>query len=370
MIPLVDLNWQTNQVQADVLARFSHLLNGSDFILGNAVDQFESEYASYLGMDHCIGVANGTDALEIALRALELPEGSEVLVPANSFIASALAVLRAGLTVRFVSVQEETQLAHAEQFEDAVTKKTRAIMPVHLYGQCAPMTQIIKLAEEQDLFVVEDCAQSQGALQDDQSAGSFGHVSATSFYPGKNLGGWGDGGAVLTNDASLAKRSQNLRNYGSTEKYIHDTFGFNSRLDSLQAIVLSEKLKLLNAWNEQRQTVADRYRSILAALPEVKIFETLQGNYHVYHLYVVQVNDRDGVMASLKMAGVSSGIHYPRIIPDQLAFRDHSDFRSSRFVNERRTAGNLLSLPIYPGMNNSTLERVLQALEQVFEAKR
>lgn len=365
MIPLVDLKWQTDQIQTKVLARFRGLLKKSAFILGGPVGEFETEYSSFLGVDHCIGVANGTDALEIALRALELPQGSEVLVPANSFIASALAVLRAGLAVRFVSVNEVTQLAHAEHFADALTKRTRVIMPVHLYGQCAPMSEIMKLAQEMDLFVVEDCAQSQGATQDGKSAGTFGHISATSFYPGKNLGAWGDGGAVLTNDADLARRAEKLRNYGSTEKYIHGSLGFNSRLDSLQAVVLSEKLKLLPGWNEQRRSIAKKYDSIFEPKPHVKMVEKLEHNQHVYHLYVVRLANRDEVLARLNVEGVSSGIHYPRIIPDQLAFRSHPDFRSSRFVNERRTANELLSLPMYPGMSNSVQRKIVRTLEQI-----
>lgn len=365
MIPLVDLKWQTDQIQKTALARFRDLLANSEFILGNPVSQFEVEYSSFLGVNHCIGVANGTDALEIALRALELPEGSEVLVPANSFIASALAVVRAGLSVRFVSVNDATQLAHAEHFAEALTKRTRVIMPVHLYGQCAPMAEIMKLAEEGNLFVVEDCAQSQGATQDGISAGTFGHISATSFYPGKNLGAWGDGGAVLTNSAELAGRAENLRNYGSTEKYMHDSLGFNSRLDSLQAVVLSEKLKLLPGWNQQRRNIAEKYNSILETNPDVKIVEKLGQNEHVFHLYVIRLANRDETLARLNVEGVTSGIHYPRIIPDQLAFRGHPDFRSSRFLEERRTSSELLSLPIYPGMSKFVLKKVVRTLEHI-----
>lgn len=365
MIPLIDLQWQTDQIKTQVFARLEALTNTSEFVLGSPVAQFEREYAAFLGVSHCIGVANGTDALEIALRALELPEGAEVLVPANSFIASALAVVRAGLQVRFVSIEESTQLSHAEQFEAALTKKTRVLMPVHLYGQCPPMAPILELAERHGLYVVEDCAQAQGAVQEGKAAGTFGHIAATSFYPGKNLGAWGDGGAVLTNDLVLAEKSRSLRNYGSSEKYIHDSVGFNSRLDSLQAIVLSEKLKLLDDWNRQRRELAELYDSVIQELPTVENFQTVLGNVHAYHLYVVRTPNRDEVITRLASEGIGSGIHYPRIIPDQLAFKHHPDFQSAHFENERNIASKILSLPLYPGMTSKMIAKTCSSLDKV-----
>lgn len=355
-------------MKLEILERLDQLIDESSFILGPAVYEFEKAFARFTSIRHCVGVANGTDALEIALRSLELPPGSEVLVPANSFVASALAAIRAGLSVRFVDVHEETLLAHAEHFEESLTPKTRVLMPVHLYGQCAPMSEIMRLAEREDLVVVEDCAQSQGAKHDGAHAGSFGAISASSFYPGKNLGAWGDAGCVLTTDDTLVARALSLRNYGSVEKYVHESVGFNSRLDSIQALVLSLKLQHLSDWNDLRRKAAATYSELLGHVDGVQLVETLPENEHVFHLFVIRVSNREGIAKSMLSAGVTTGIHYPILIPDQQAFQGHDDYRSDRFPTARRASTEILSLPMFPGISDSqihfTAESLVNAMEE------
>jgi dTDP-4-amino-4,6-dideoxygalactose transaminase len=363
-VPFVDLRYQTELVRAQALEGIDAVVNGCDFILGESVHEFERAYASYVGVRYCVGVGNGTDALEIAIRSLDLPPGSEVLVPANSFVASALSVMRAGHTVRFVDPAPDNLLVTAEEFALRLTPKTRIMMPVHLYGQLVPMEPILALAQEVGAYVVEDAAQSHGARDNGRHAGTWGHLAATSFYPGKNLGAWGDGGAVLTNDHQLAERAERLRNYGSTVKYHHDEIGFNSRLDSIQAAVLSAKLPFLDEWNEARRRLATRYCGAFDAVSAVTMLRRDLTERDVYHLYVIAVDNREQVVQGLRQLGINSAIHYPIPIPRQEAFSDHSDATTS-FPVADETAGRILSLPIYPGMTEEQCDRVGEAVSSL-----
>ena len=360
-IPLVDLGIQTAQVKAASIEEIGRIADSNAFVLSSVVERFETEYASYLGVADCIGVANGTDALELALRALDIPAGSEVLVPANSFVASALAVLRAGHNVRFVDPSPDRLLVTASEFETRITSATRVIMPVHLYGQLVPMEPILELARKTGAFVIEDAAQSHGARSDGRHAGTWGHLAATSFYPGKNLGAWGDGGAVVTGDHGLGERVRLLRNYGSSVRYHHDEIGFNSRLDSVQAAVLSVKLPLLDGWNAERRALALRYQAAFNEHHEISPVRLNSLEDDALHLYVVAVDHRDDVLKGLHAQGIGAAIHYPIPIPRQKAFMWHADSQTSFPVAEE-FAARIISLPMFPGMTESQCDRVIDTL--------
>lgn len=360
-IPLVDLKAQLAEIRDEVDKGFDEVISNTAFVLGPQVKAFEEAFARFSGVKHTIGVGNGTDALELAVRALGIGPGDEVIVPANTFIASALAIQRAGATPVLVDCDERHQLIDVSAIEDRITERTRAIMPVHLFGQMADMERVLDIAERRGLAVIEDAAQCQGAKQNGRPAGSLGRVSGTSFYPGKNLGAFGDAGAVLTNDDALATKIRALRNYGSEVKYHHPETGFNSRLDTLQAVVLGAKLKRLDRWNEQRREAAARYDQLLSDLPGVGRPGTLEGNEHVWHLYVIRVSERDRVLEKLHAQKVGAGIHYPVPIHLQGAFA-HLGHGSGDFPVTEKAASEILSLPLFPEITAAQQERVVAAL--------
>ena len=366
-IPLVDLAPQHAEVAEAIAAGWSRQVAGMSFILGDSVQEFETLFAQVQQVAHCVGVANGTDGIELALRALDIGAGDEVIVPANSFIASALAVLRAGATPVLVDCDPLHYLMDARSVADKLTPRTRAILPVHLFGQMAAMEELENLAPE--ISIVEDAAQAQGATRNGCAAGAWGTIGATSFYPGKNLGAYGDAGAVLTGSETLAARVRALRNYGSERKYHHPQIGFNSRLDPLQAVVLTAKLPRLLQWNAWRRLAAERYDEMLAPLLEVQRPGTLSGNTHVWHLYVVQVPDRERVCAELDAAGIGFGIHYPvpTHLQGALAFLGH---RLGDFPVTESAALKMLSLPMYPHLSVSDQERVVACLARALRRVR
>jgi dTDP-4-amino-4,6-dideoxygalactose transaminase len=359
MIPLVDLKAQHKQIADEVQRGFAAVLENTSFILGKDVAAFEEAFSKFSGVAHTIGVANGTDALEIALRALGVGRGDEVILPANTFIATALAAERAGANVVLVDCDPTYQLIDPASVAKKVGPKTKALMPVHLFGQCAPMDALMKL----NVPVVEDVAQAQGAKQNGKGAGTFGAIGGTSFYPGKNLGAYGDAGAVLTNNAELAKKAKALRNYGSEVKYHHPETGFNSRLDTLQAVVLNAKLKLLAQWNENRRAAAKRYDELLKSVKGVQAPSTLPGNEHVWHLYVIRLEKRDEVLKKLNDAGVGAGIHYPVPIHLQGAFK-HLGHKKGDFPVAEKAASEILSLPMFGEITAPQQEQVVDALKK------
>jgi dTDP-4-amino-4,6-dideoxygalactose transaminase len=364
-IPLVDLGAQHAAVAQEVSAGWQHVLERTSFIGGPQVAAFEGEYASFIGTQHCAGVANGTDAIEIALRALGIAPGDECILPANTFIATAEAVCRAGATPVLVdSADDDTYLIDTGAVEAAVTSRTRAIIPVHLYGQAAPVERLLSLAEQIGAWVVEDAAQSQGARRNGTRAGALGHAAATSFYPGKNLGAYGDAGAVLTGSSELAARIRMIRDHGSPRKYEHEVIGVNSRLDSLQAVVLSAKLRRLDGWNAARRAAAARYDILLRDCDAVVRPRTLDGNEHVWHLYVIRVHDRDRVLKELHAAGIGAAIHYPVPIHLTPAFVGLGYARGALPVAER-CAHELLSLPLFPEITQEQQETVVSVLTSV-----
>jgi dTDP-4-amino-4,6-dideoxygalactose transaminase len=360
-IPLVDLSVQHQQIAEEVERGFAEVLSAGDFIGGKAVTTFEHAFADYVGAGHCVGVANGTDALEIALRVLGVGAGHEVIIPANTFIATAEAIVRAGATPVLVDADDDALLMDPAQVAAAVTDRTRAVVPVHLYGQCAPVEQLPGVLAERGIPVVEDAAQAQGARRAGRGAGTLGAIAGTSFYPGKNLGAYGDGGALLTDDAELARAARRMGAHGSEVKYQHSHFGFNSRLDTLQAVVLNAKLARLETWNAERRAAADRYAELLADVPDVRLPVTLEGNEHVWHLYVVRVPRRDEVMGRLQAEGVGAAIHYPVPVHRQPAMASLG-LDAGRYPVSERSAGQILSLPIYPGITAAQQERVAEAL--------
>ena len=363
-VPLVDLSLQHAEIAEEVDEGFAQVLSDGDYIGGKTVAAFEQEYAEFVGARHCVGVGNGTDALELALRAVGVGHGDEVIVPANTFIATAEAVVRAGARPVFVDVDDDALLMDPEAVEAAVTARTRAVVPVDLYGQVAPFEQLPANLGERDIAVIEDGAQSQGASRLERAAGRFGRIAATSFYPGKNLGAYGDAGAVITDDDRLAEVVRLLSAHGSPAKYQHVTFGFNSRLDTLQAVVLRAKLRRLPAWNARRRVAARRYDELLRPLPGVRLPVTLPGNEHVWHLYVVRVPNRDEVLRRLHAEGVGAGIHYPvpvHLTPAMAEFGPPE----GRCPAAERAAGEILSLPIFPGITEEQQHRVADVLASV-----
>lgn len=360
-VPFLDLTHSHNELKAELSQAFHRVLESNSFVMGGELEAFESEFAEYCEVTHCIGVGNGLEALHLILLAYGIGPGSEVIVPANTFIATWLAVSQTGATPVPVEPVEGTHNIDPERIEAVITKNTRAIIPVHLYGQPADMDPINKIATKYGLWVIEDAAQAQGARYKGKRTGSLGHAAATSFYPGKNLGCLGDGGAVLTNDPIIAKKVRQLRNYGSSIKYHHEVMGYNSRLDELQAAILRVKLKRLDDWNENRRKVAGAYSERLCdldlVLPQVPGFAD-----PVWHLYVVRTKKRKEIQSHLSSRGVGTIVHYPIPPHRQLCYESQSwgDLPISEMLAEE-----VLSLPIYPGITEGAVDCVVNAIESL-----
>jgi dTDP-4-amino-4,6-dideoxygalactose transaminase len=362
LIPLVDLSAQHAVVADEVMQGWQQVLAQTAFVGGPQVAAFERAYAAFCGLPHCVGMANGTDAIEIALRALGVGPGDECILPANTFIATAEAVCRVGATPVLVDcADDDTYLIDTDAVEAAVTGRTRAIIPVHLYGQIAPVERLTPLASRIGAWIVEDAAQAQGARRHGLAAGAVGDAAATSFYPGKNLGAYGDAGAVLTRSDHAAVRMRMIRDHGTERKYQHQVLGVNSRLDTLQAVVLSAKLRHLAAWNAARRHAAARYDSLLSGFSQVVLPPTLEANEHVWHLYVVRVPDRDRVLKELHAAGIGAGIHYPHPIHLTPAFATPR-YPQGAFPVAERVCPQLLSLPIFAEITAEQQEQVVSVL--------
>ena len=363
-VPFVDLGAQQAEIADEVRVGLDDVFARTAFIGGDAVRVFEQEYASFVGTEHCVGVANGTDALELALRAAGVHPGGEVILPANTFIATAEAVSRIGAVPVLVDVEEEHLLIDPDAAGDAITERTQAIVPVHLFGQTAPVELLAPLAQAAGVPLVEDAAQSQGALRHGRPAGGLGLVAGTSFYPGKNLGAAGDAGAVTTNDPEIAERVRVLGAHGSPTKYVHDVIGMNSRLDTIQAVVLRAKLARLEKWNHQRREAAERYEQLLGGHPGVRTPRVAEGNEDVWHLYVVRVAERDRVLTALTEAGVGAGIHYPTPLHLTRAYADLG-YGPGSFPVAERAATEILSLPMFPHLTAEQQEHVGDVLKEI-----
>lgn len=359
-IPFVDLRAQYHSIRDEVRSAMDDVLDSTQFILGEAVDRFERDFAAYVGVRHAVGVASGLDALSLALQATGVGAGDEVIVPANTFIATALAVSAAGATPVLVDCREDTYQIDPMLVERAITPRTKALMPVHLYGQAADMNALLGIADAHGLDVIEDAAQAHGATFEGRQCGAMGRAGCFSFYPGKNLGAYGDGGCVVTNDEDLAQNLRRLRNYGQRVKYEHACKGTNSRLDSLQAAVLGVKLKRLDAWNAARVAHAARYSRLLVASSVVPPVVDSRST-HVFHLYVIRASRRDELQKHLSDRGIQTGIHYPIPIHQQEAYLGLGQARGCFPVTEK-AAQDVLSLPMFPELADGDIDRVVEAI--------
>ncbi len=363
-VPFVDLSVQHNTLRGEIDAAIARVIDHGQFVLGPSVDDFEAEFAAYCGARFAVGVASGLDALTLTLMALEIGPGDEVITVANTFIASALAIVRVGARPVLVDCEPTSLSINVEHIAAAITPRTRAILPVHLYGRMADMPALVDIADRHGLALVEDAAQAHGAALDGRTAGAWGTAGCFSFYPSKNLGALGDGGAAVTSDAALAERLQMLRNYGGRAKYEHAIIGFNARLDTLQAAVLRVKLPHLDDWNHARRQAAARLRELLQpvnvelrALPRDAAFPA----DHVQHLFPIEVDRRDDVVRQLGDLGIGVAVHYPT--PVHLApAMAHLGYQAGDFPVAERAAERLLSLPMYPEIRYEQLERVAGAM--------
>lgn len=345
-------------------ATIATVIESSGFIGGPAVRDFEASFGAWVGSPHCIGVGNGTDALEIAIEALALPAGSEVIVPAKSFIATSEAVSRSGLQVVFADVDHETYVLDPDSVRRHITRNTSAIIPVHLYGHPCDMPALMTIAEQHGLKVIEDCAQAHGACIDGRTVGTIGDFATFSFYPGKNLGAYGDAGAITAKDEALAKRARMIANHGRVSKYDHEFEGRNSRLDGLQAAILSTKLRHLDGWIERRIAVADRYHERLSGLSGLTLPHRSSRARHTYHLYVVRTMQRNALAHHLKSRGIETGIHYPVALPRLAAYAGHPQAQMDFFA--ARMGAEVLSLPMGEHLDLNQVDEVCAAVLEFF----
>jgi dTDP-4-amino-4,6-dideoxygalactose transaminase len=361
-IPLLDLRAQYESIKPEIDAAIAATLSQMAFVMGPAVREFEKAFATFLGSRHVVGCANGTDALQLVLRSLEIGPGDEVITVPNTFIATAEAISMAGARPVFVDVDPKTALIDIAAVEAALTPRTRAIIPVHLYGQAADIDALARIAQPRGVALVEDSAQAHGARLRGRRVGSIGNAGTFSFYPGKNLGAYGDGGAIAIGDDALAQRCAMLRDHGRKDKYLHEVPGFNSRLDTLQASVLSIKLKYLDAWNAARRRVAAWYQARLARIDELEMLQPAADTEVVWHQFVIYHPRRDILRDRLAEVGIATGIHYPVPIHLQPAYSSMRLGQGAFPVAEQQ-ATRCLSLPMYPELTEADIDRIADALK-------
>ena len=364
-VPFVDLHAQHLSIQDEIREAIDAVLADSAFIGGHYVSRFEEQFAAFTGARHVMGVSSGTDALILSLMSLEFKRGFEAIVPANSFIATSEAVTHAGGTPLFCDVDPDNYLLDLDYAAQLVTSRTRVILPVHLYGQMADMHQVRLFADKYDLVVIEDAAQAHGARYQGIGVGELSAAATYSFFPAKNLGAYGDGGAISTNDDALAEKIRRLRNHGAIQKYNHEVEGFNSRMDGIQAAILSVKLGYLATWTRQRQAAAATYHQSLEKM-DLPLPHTTELERHVYHLYVIRINNRDTVRQKLSEAGISTGIHYPVALPFLEAYRRQGN-QPGAFPVVYRQMTELLSLPLYPEIQQDQIEYVAASLAKALD---
>lgn len=367
-IPLVDLSLQHQQIQTQIEQAIGEIIQQGDFILGQALAEFETAFATACGVQYGIGVACGTDAIALGLQACGIQPGDEIIIPANTFIATIIGVMQAKAIPILVDCDPDTALIDLTAAEIAITSKTKAIIPVHLYGQMVSPIKLLDLANRHNLIIFEDAAQAHLASREGYRAGSFGKAAAFSFYPSKNLGSFGDGGMLITNDAKVAQTMRTLRNYGAKSKYLHTEIGTNSRLDNLQAAVLNVKLPYLEKWNGDRNLAAQHYNTLLEPLKHKGIVPIANhsSSGHIYHLYVIQVTEKSSInrntlQAKLGENGIQTGIHYPVPCHLQPAYQNLGN--PGDFPHTETLCQQILSLPMYPGLSNTQIEQVVKAIE-------
>ncbi|HJQ34104.1 MAG TPA: DegT/DnrJ/EryC1/StrS family aminotransferase [Pyrinomonadaceae bacterium] len=367
-VPFVDLQAQYRAIRAEVDEAIRRVLDSSAFILGREVEAFERAFADYVGARECVGVSNGTAAIQLALQACGVGAGDEVIVPANTFFATAEAVSTAGATPVFVDCDPVTYNIDAGKLDAAITPRTSAVIPVHLYGQPADLDAVFEVAERHGLIVIEDAAQAHGARYKGRRVGARGRAGCFSFYPGKNLGAYGEGGAVVTDDAEVARRVRMLRDHGSEQKYRHELIGYNFRLEGIQGAVLGVKLNYLDGWNAARRAHAARYRELLAPLEDAGALtlprESVDAE-HVYHLFVVQTDARDALQRYLSSAGVQTGIHYPVPVHLQPAYAP-LEHKEGDFPNAESQSRRVLSLPMFAELTEYQIKYVADAVADFY----
>jgi len=362
IVPMVDLKRQYQGIKKEIFQVITEIFSNGQYILGPRVSEFEKKIADYYGVSEAVGVASGTDAIHLSINALGIGEGDEVITTPFTFFATVEAILYTGARPVFVDVEQDTFNMDAGQIEAKITDKTRAILPVHIFGQMADMEEISKIAKRHGLKVIEDCAQSFGANLNGKKAGSFGNTGCFSFYPSKNLGGYGDGGIIILNDTKIADEVRKLRNHGSKSSYIHENVGFNSRLDEIQAGILLVKLKYIDEYNIARRQKAALYTELLS--DKVKCPVEKKGAYHVFHQYTIRSNKRHEIQKRLRDKRVSSVVYYPVPLHLQDALR-FLGYREGDFPVTEKSAKEVLSLPIYPELEESVIEKIAEIIKAV-----
>jgi dTDP-4-amino-4,6-dideoxygalactose transaminase len=359
-VPYLDLRAQYRTLRSEVLSAFEEICESTSFAQGRATSKFEAEFAAYCGVDHCVSLNSGTSALHLALRCLDVGPGDEVVTVSMTFIATAWAISYVGATPVFVDIDPVRRTLNPDNLEAAITSRTKAIIPVHLYGMPAEMDRIMAIAEQHGVPVIEDAAQAHGARYQGRRVGQFGQIACFSFYPSKNLGAYGEGGALITNDASIARRARSLRDHAQSQKYLHDEIGYNYRMDSFQGAVLSIKLKHLDEWNTARIDCARLYTELLKD-SSYKLPAHMSDSECVWHCYVIETPERDRVRSALQDVKIQSAIHYPVPIHLQKAYA-HLDYRSGDLPVTEALCEHCLSLPIYPELSKEKMSRVASVL--------
>jgi len=359
-VPYLDLRAQDRTLRSEVLTALEKICESTSFAQGPATADFEAKFAAYCGIDHCVSLNSGTSALHLALRCLDVGPGDEVVTVSMTFIATAWAISYVGATPVFVDIDPARRTLNPDKLEAVITSRTKAIVPVHLYGMPAEMDRIMAIAERHGLPVIEDAAQAHGAKYRGKRIGQFGQIACFSFYPGKNLGAYGEGGALLANDASIAHRARSLRDHAQSQKYLHDEIGYNYRMDSFQGAVLAIKLKHLDEWNKARIDCAQQYAELLKA-SSYKLPAHMSDSECVWHCYVVETPERDRVRSALHDVGIQSAVHYPVPIHLQKAYA-HLDYRRGDLPVTEELCERCLSLPIYPELSKEKISRVASVL--------
>jgi dTDP-4-amino-4,6-dideoxygalactose transaminase len=362
-VPFLDLKTQYKQIEHEVIPMITVAMADGAFIGGEQVSCFEEEFAKFCGSSYCAGVNSGTDALRFALMAIGVGPGDEVITVPNTFIATTEAISQAGAKPVFVDVYPDTCNMDVSKIEEKISKNTKAIIPVHLYGQPADIDQILMIAQKNGVAVIEDACQAHGAIYKNKKAGSMGAVGCFSFYPGKNLGAFGEGGAIVTHDESNAQKIRVIRDHGQRKKYFHDLEGYNGRLDAIQAGVLRIKLKRLDDWNKLRRQNAGYYTELLSEVPAVTLPVEAEFARSVYHLFVILIDDRDGLQKYLNSKGIASGLHYPLPLHLQKAY-DHLGYNKGDFPVTENIADRLLSLPMFPELTREQIEYVVESIKE------
>ena len=362
-VPFNDLSRIHKPILSKSISSLKEAVLDNDLILGNDTLNFENNFSKFTKQKYTVSCANGTDAIELILRSLNVGNGDEVLVPANTFIATALAVIRTGAKPIFVD-NDKYFLIDPKKVENKIRKNTKAIIGVNLYGQICDLKKLKNIADKNNLYFIEDAAQSHGSRQNNINVGDNSIAAAYSFYPGKNLGGWGDGGAITTNNRNIYKKLLKLRNVGSIEKYVHETIGFNSRLNLINAIVLNNKLKSIHEFNKERNSLAKQYIEAFCDNEKIIVPEVFQKNYHVWHLFVLRVKKRDSFIKNALKEGVQMLIHYPIPIHRQKALSYHHQFNSN-ISNADKFSKELVSLPIFPGMKKGEINHVISTVNKL-----